>query len=112
MEDGIVEVVGINGAYHEALVRSHLSAGVRLGRGKQINIKITKALEIPMAVKCKLITTLVLTHLLNSLMENLSSNHQPLSTFNDLDKLMSWRILKHSRNCNQNNDNDNNNNKE
>ena len=50
MDDQTVEVIGINGVAHETMVRLYMSAGVRLGRGKRVNITVKKPEILPMAV--------------------------------------------------------------
>lgn len=87
MDDGIVEVVGLCGPFHEALVRTYLTSGVRMGRGKVINLKYTDSIELPIGVTTNL-TSFVTD---DSLMANHSCTHQLLSPSNPLGKWTSSR---------------------
>lgn len=42
VDDKVVEVVGIEGLFHEVFIRVHLASGIRLGRGKKIQIHVMK----------------------------------------------------------------------
>ncbi len=50
VDDGIVEVVGLGGIVHEALVRLEISKGVRLGQGRLVEMKFNFPHALPTAV--------------------------------------------------------------
>lgn len=49
IDDGQIEVIGIGGIFHEAMVRMYLKSGTRIGRGKEITVDIKKKLSVAMA---------------------------------------------------------------
>jgi len=49
MQDQKIEVVGINGLIHEALLRTHLMHGYRLGQGRTVTVHINKNISLPIA---------------------------------------------------------------
>lgn len=52
MDDRMLEVVGLGGPTHEALVRLYLTSGMRIAQGRHVEIAIQKpGVSVAMAVR-------------------------------------------------------------
>jgi len=49
VDDGSLEVIGIGGMFQEIMIRMYLTSGIRLGKGKTLQFKITKPATLAMS---------------------------------------------------------------